>query len=97
MTTAAPNGNVEGIPWDLSDEYPAADAPEVERDLDRLDAVQDALEAANRVLVPLLDTAGTLALDDAAEGHRRRAPRPPPWRRKAPACCAIRACTRAAA
>ena len=68
MTTAAPNGNVEGIPWDLSDEYPAADAPEVERDLDRLDAVQDALEAANRVLVPLLDTAGTLAPDDAAEG-----------------------------
>ncbi|MDE0348498.1 MAG: hypothetical protein OXM56_02155, partial [Gammaproteobacteria bacterium] len=65
--TAATDG-VEGIAWDLSDEYPAADAPEVERDLERLDALQDELEEANAVLVPLLDAAETLGLAEAADG-----------------------------
>ena len=68
MTATAEDGSVEGIAWDLSDEYPAADAPEVERDLERLDALQDELERANGVLVPLLEVARTLDPEGAAEG-----------------------------
>ena len=68
MAVVNEDGSIEGLPWDLSDEYPAADAPEVEEDLDRLDAIQDALEDANRVLVPLLDRAATLSPNDAAGG-----------------------------
>ena len=64
--TAATDG-VEGTAWDLSDEYPAADAADVERDLERLDALQDELEEVNAVLVPLLDVAETLCLPEAAD------------------------------
>ena len=68
MNPPSQRPRTEGVPWDLSDEYASADAPEVERDLERLDALQDALEDANRVLVPLLAGADTLALDAAAQG-----------------------------
>ena len=59
---------VQGVAWDLSDEYQAADAPELKRDLDRLDALQDEIEQANAVLLPLLDDAETLAVRDAEAG-----------------------------
>ncbi len=68
MIVPLPDSGTEGLPWDLSDEYPAADAPEVERDLERLDALQDELEEVNAVLVPLLDAAETLGLPEAADG-----------------------------
>ena len=44
---------VQGVAWDLSDEYPAADAPELRQDLARLDALQDEIEQANAVLMAL--------------------------------------------
>ena len=62
------SGGVQGVAWDLSDEYPAADAPELKRDLDRLDALQDEIEQANAVLLPLLDDAETLTVLEAEAG-----------------------------
>lgn len=59
---------VQGVAWDLSDEYPAADAPELRQDLARLDALQDEIEQANAVLMALLGDAETLTVPEAAAG-----------------------------
>lgn len=45
---------LQGKPWDLSTEYPAADSPEVERDLAELREHLDALEAETAALKGLL-------------------------------------------
>ncbi len=58
---------VQGESWDLATEYAAADAPEVDADLARLDALLGDIEARNGVLAALLDEAAQLSLADASE------------------------------
>ena len=73
MTATAEDGSVEGIAWDLSDEYPAADAPEVERDLERLDALQDELEAGQPGPGAAARSGGDAGTGGCGGRHRRGA------------------------
>lgn len=53
---ARKNG-VAGESWDLASEYPAADAPELDADLGRLDALLDDIERRNADLTPHIGSA----------------------------------------
>ena len=62
------NVALQGKPWDLSAEYPAADSPEAEADLARLNEHLNALEAETAVLKRLLRQPGGLAANAASAG-----------------------------
>ena len=57
---------LQGEAWDLASEYPAPDAPEVERDWAALGKLLAAIEEHNQALSPALEAASTL---DAAEAE----------------------------
>ena len=57
---------VAGPAWDLSSEYPAANAPEIDRDLSALDAYIAQIEQLNQTLVPMLANAAALPLAQAS-------------------------------
>ena len=56
---------VQGIGWDLTGEYPAADSVEIDGDLAEVDALLTEIERRNDVLTPLLDGAATLTVESA--------------------------------
>ena len=58
---------VQGVGWDLTGEYPAADSPEIEADFARLDVLLDDIERRNEALIPLLDGVAALTVETAAD------------------------------
>ena len=58
---------VQGVGWDLASEYPAADSPPVDADLDEVGRLLDEIERRNAVLVPLLANAGDLDTEVARD------------------------------
>ena len=56
---------IQGESWDLASEYPAADSPELEADLEKLGSLLDEIERRNAVLVPALEDAPNLAVEGA--------------------------------
>ena len=58
---------VQGVGWDLTGEYPAADSPEIEADLEQLGNLLDEVERRNDALIPLLDDVVGLTADTAAD------------------------------
>ena len=58
---------VQGVGWDLTGEYPAADSPEIEADLEQLGNPLDEVERRNDALIPLLDDVVGLTADTAAD------------------------------
>ena len=56
---------IQGESWDLASEYPAADSPELEADLEKLGSLLDEIERRNAVLVPALEDAPNLAVESA--------------------------------
>ena len=56
---------VQGIGWDLTGEYPAADSVEIDDDLAEVDALLTEIERRNDVLTPLLNDAATLTVESA--------------------------------
>ncbi|MCY3622985.1 MAG: M3 family metallopeptidase, partial [Gammaproteobacteria bacterium] len=58
---------VQGVGWDLTGEYSAADSPEIDADFKRLGALLDDIEHRNRALIPLLDGVAGLTVETAAE------------------------------
>ncbi|MDE0659625.1 MAG: M3 family oligoendopeptidase [Gammaproteobacteria bacterium] len=58
---------VQGVGWDLTGEYPAADSPEIDADSKRLGALLDDIERRNGALIPLLDGVAALTVDTAAD------------------------------
>jgi len=65
-TAAVPDGAVQGRSWDLSTEYPAADAPEVAADLAALERLIDDIEERNGTLTLLIEHASELTPATAA-------------------------------
>ena len=59
--------NLHGEGWDLASEYPAPDAPEVERDLAALGDLIAEIEERNQSLLPLLETGPVLDATAAGE------------------------------
>ena len=57
---------VQGVGWDLTGEYPAADSPEIEADFARLGVLLDDIERHNEALIPLLDGVAALTVETAA-------------------------------
>jgi len=58
---------VQGVSWDLQSEYPAADSPTIDADLDEVARLLADIEVRNAVLTPLLDRAGDLDDDSARD------------------------------
>ncbi|MXY58878.1 MAG: M3 family oligoendopeptidase [Gammaproteobacteria bacterium] len=58
---------VQGVGWDLTGEYPAADSPEIDADSKRLGALLDDIERRNGALIPLLDGVAALTVHTAAD------------------------------
>ena len=58
---------VQGIGWDLTGEYPAADSPEINADLVRVGVLLDDVERRNNALIPLLDGVAALTVETAAD------------------------------
>ncbi|MDE0178648.1 MAG: hypothetical protein OXP36_08610, partial [Gammaproteobacteria bacterium] len=58
---------IQGVGWDLTGEYPAADSAEIDADFERLGAVLDDIERRNGALIPLLDSVAALTVDTAAD------------------------------
>ena len=58
---------VQGVGWDLSSEYPAADSTEIDADLDEALALLAEIERLNGTLIPSLDGAEGLAVDASGE------------------------------
>ena len=56
---------VQGVGWDLTGEYPAADCAEIDDDLEAVDALLTEIERRNDVLTPLLDGAARLTVESA--------------------------------
>ena len=69
MTVDTGNGAaVQGVSWDLASEYPAADSEAVEADLARLASLLDEVERLDAALIPLLETAEELSVEEARPG-----------------------------
>ncbi|MDH3713778.1 MAG: M3 family oligoendopeptidase [Gammaproteobacteria bacterium] len=66
-TTLKPDVQVQGPAWDLSDEYPAVTAGEVDADLQALDDLLDRIAAINPRLSAHGETLETLAVADAGD------------------------------
>ena len=58
---------VQGVGWDLTGEYPAADSAEIDADFKRLGALLDDIERRNGALIPLLDGVTALTVETAAD------------------------------
>ncbi|MDE0038900.1 MAG: M3 family oligoendopeptidase [Gammaproteobacteria bacterium] len=58
---------IQGVGWDLTGEYPAADSAEIDADFERLGALLDDIERRNGALIPLLDSVAALTVDTAAD------------------------------
>ena len=58
---------VQGVGWDLAGEYPAADSPAVDADLDAIGGLLDEIENRNATLVPLLTSARDLDAESARQ------------------------------
>lgn len=65
---------IQGAGWDLTGEYPAADSPEIDADLEQARALLADIERRNDALIPLLDGAATLTIESARDaiGHARK-------------------------
>ena len=61
------NNGVQGIPWDLSSEYESADCPAIDADLYSASELMDQMIEPNSVLLPLLEEAGGLGVEEAME------------------------------
>ena len=58
---------VQGVGWDLTSEYPAANSTEIDADLESAGAILTDIERRNDTLIPLLDGVGTLTADSAGD------------------------------
>ena len=58
---------VQGVGWDLTSEYPAADSAEIEADLQEVVAILADIERRNATLTPLLDAVDTLTVASTAK------------------------------
>ena len=61
---------VQGVGWDLSGEYPAADSAEIDADLETVGTLLADIERRNVALIPLLDDAASLTIESAADAIR---------------------------
>ena len=64
------HADVQGISWDLTDEYSAADSAEIDSDLGEVDTLLADIERRNVALIPLLDGAATLTIESADDAIR---------------------------
>ena len=62
------NNNIQGVPWDLSNEYESADCPAIDADLGLASELMDQMIEQNSVVVPLLEQAEGLGVEEAAGG-----------------------------
>ncbi len=62
------NIGVQGVPWDLSTEYESPDCPAIDSDLRAASELMDQMEQHNLVLLPLLDHAEELGVEEASGG-----------------------------
>ena len=61
---------VQGVGWDLSGEYPAADSAEIDADLETVGTLLADIERRNVALIPLLDDAASLTIESADDAIR---------------------------
>ena len=65
---SAENIGVQGVAWDLSSEYESADCPAIDSDLSAASELMDQMKQHNLVLLPLLERAEGLGVEEATGG-----------------------------
>ncbi|MCH2355004.1 MAG: hypothetical protein MK295_11295, partial [Pseudomonadales bacterium] len=65
---SAENIGVQGVAWDLSSEYESADCPAIDSDLSAASELMDQMKHHNSVLLPLLERAEGLGVEEATGG-----------------------------